>query len=341
MDRIGSAIIDFTEAAYDLEVGDEDWLPTILRRGLPVLEQGLGVAGMRYGRPPDEGPFQLLDILVASGPEDFAERHAAALATTPPEVLREQVRPGGAGTASLDSQGDSAQLAHYTSHVDYCKDLLYITAVDRKGAGVAIVAPLAEVTTLTEHEAQRWQMLAAHVDAGHRLRHGLADNDTGGETHTDLPYDAEAIFDANSFRMTDAVGQAQERSATRKLRDAAVAVDRARGKMRDTDPERALAIWKALVRGRWSMVDWFDSDGRRFVLALPNAPQINDPRGLTERESQVVAYAVLGQTNKMIGYRLGLSKSRVSMLLRSAMRKLGVRTRSQLVIKLRDFQALQ
>jgi DNA-binding CsgD family transcriptional regulator len=43
----------------------------------------------------------------------------------------------------------------------------------------------------------------------------------------------------------------------------------------------------------------------------------------------------------MIGYRLGLSKSRVSMLLRSAMRKLGVRTRSQLVIKLRDFQAVQ
>ena len=141
--------------------------------------------------------------------------------------------------------------------------------------------------------------------------------------------------------MTDAVGQAQERTATRKLRDAAVAVDRARGKMRDTDPEKALAIWKALVRGRWSMVDWFDSDGRRFVLALPNSPQVNDPRGLTERESQVVAYAVLGQTNKMIGYRLGLSKSRVSMLLRSAMRKLGVQTRSQLVIKMRDFQALQ
>ena len=341
MDRVGSAIIDFTEAAYDLELGAEEWLPTILRRGLPVLEQGLGVAGMRYGRPPEEGPFQLLDIHVASGPEDFAERHAAALATTPPEVLREQVRPGGAGTASMNSQGDPEQLAHYTSYVDYCKDLLYITAVDCKGAGMAIVAPLAEVTTLSEHEAQRWQMLAAHVDAGHRLRHGLAAQEDCDELRTDLPYDAEAIFDANSFRMADAVGEAQERTATRKLRDAAVAVDRARGKMRDTDPEKALAIWKALVRGRWSMVDWFDSDGRRFVLALPNSPQVNDPRGLTERESQVVAYAVLGQTNKMIGYRLGLSKSRVSMLLRSAMRKLGVQTRSQLVIKMGDFQALQ
>jgi hypothetical protein len=35
MDRIGSAIIDFTEAAYDLEVSDDEWLPAILRRGMP------------------------------------------------------------------------------------------------------------------------------------------------------------------------------------------------------------------------------------------------------------------------------------------------------------------
>jgi DNA-binding CsgD family transcriptional regulator len=88
------------------------------------------------------------------------------------------------------------------------------------------------------------------------------------------------------------------------------------------------------------MVDWFDTDGRRFVLALPNSPHIADPRGLTERESQVVAYAVLGQSNKLIAYRLGLSRSRVSMLLRSAMRKLNVQTRVQLVLKMREFQAM-
>ena len=89
------------------------------------------------------------------------------------------------------------------------------------------------------------------------------------------------------------------------------------------------------------MVDWFDTDGRRFVLALPNSPDVSDPRGLSDRESQVVAYAVLGQTNKMIAYRLGLSRSRVSMLLRAAMRKLDVQTRTQLVLKMRDFEALQ
>jgi DNA-binding CsgD family transcriptional regulator len=340
VDRIGSAIIDFTEAVYSLERSDEEWLPALLERGLPVLDHGLGVAGMRYGRPPEEGPFQLLDIHVAAGRADFADRHRRAMSTTPPDQLREQVRPGGAGTASFDSRHDPAQLEHYTSHVDYCKDTIYITAVDCKGAGVAIIAPLTEVTTLTGHDAERWQMLAAHVDSGYRLRQGLSVIDTDDKPCEELPHDAEAIFDVNSFRITDAVGQAKEPTAKERLREAAIAMDRARGKMRNIDPHEALKIWKALVRGRWSMVDWFDTDGRRFVLALPNSPHIADPRGLTERESQVVAYAGLGQSNKLIAYRLGLSRSRVSMLLRCAMRKLNVQTRVQLVLKMREFQAM-
>ena len=340
MDRVGSAIIDFTEAAYDLGASDEDWLPTLLRRGLPVLEQGLGVAGYHFGIPPGADRVELLDVHVASGPEDFAERHLRALSTTDPEVLRNQLSSGAATTGSEHAKDDPAQLAHYVSHVDYCKDVLFITAVDQKGSGVALVAPLPEITTLSRQDAQRWQMLAAHVEAGHRLRHAIGGEASEPEAPPGLPHDAEAIFGARSFRITDAVGRAKERTTENKLRDAAIEVDRARGSMRDTDPDSALEIWKALVRGRWSIVDWFDTDGRRFVLAIPNSPEVTDPRGLSERESQVVASAVMGHTNKMIAYRLGLSTSRVSTLLRSAMRKLGVRTRAHLVTKLREFQSL-
>ncbi|MFW2389534.1 MAG: helix-turn-helix transcriptional regulator [Polyangiales bacterium] len=340
MDRIGSAIIDFTEAAYDLKRNDGDWLPAMLKRGLPVLDHGLGVAGIEYGRPPDGGPVQILAIHVASGPEDFPERHMAALAATPPEMLREQARPGQAGTMSENTKNQPRALELYTSHVDYCADVLGITTVDCRGSGVAIVAPLREVTTLNCQDAQRWQMLAAHVDAGHRLRQGIADEASDAEEATVLPHDAEAIFDANGFRILAAVGDAKERTSAKTLRDAAIAVDRARGDMRDTDPDSALEMWKALVQGRWSMVDWFDTDGRRFVLAIPNSPDVTDPRGLTERESQVVTYAVMGHTNKMLAYRLGLSTSRISTLLRSAMRKLGVRTRAQLVGHLRELQSL-
>ncbi|MGB3049831.1 MAG: helix-turn-helix transcriptional regulator [Polyangiales bacterium] len=341
MDHVGSAIIDFTEAAYDLELSDREWLPTLLKRGLPVLEHGLGVAGYEYGRPPNSEAVQLLDVHVASGPKDFAERHLRALSTTDPKVLRRQLRPGSATTGSEYAKDNPEELAHYISHVDYCKDVLFLTAVDSRGVGVAVVAPLPEVTTLSQQDAQRWQMLAAHVEAGHRLRQGIAGGDADRESNDALPHDAEAIFDANSLRVTEAVGRAKDRTTAKRLRDAAITVDRARGKMRNTDPYNALKIWKALVRGRWSIVDWFDTDGRRFVLAIPNSPNVTDPRGLSERESQVVTSAVLGHSNKMIAYRLGLSTSRVSTLLRSSMRKMGFRTRSQLVKQMGDFQALE
>ncbi|MBW1831172.1 MAG: response regulator transcription factor [Deltaproteobacteria bacterium] len=46
-----------------------------------------------------------------------------------------------------------------------------------------------------------------------------------------------------------------------------------------------------------------------------------------------MALVLCGQTNTMIGYQLGLSKGRISTLLRSAMRKVGVRSRVQLIAK--------
>ena len=82
------------------------------------------------------------------------------------------------------------------------------------------------------------------------------------------------------------------------------------------------------------MVDWFDTDGRRYVLAVPNPPDLKDPRALTERETQVVTYATLGESHKLIAYRLGVSRSTATKALRSAMRKLGVKTHPQLVAKM-------
>jgi len=334
-----AAIIDFTEAAYDLERGDDDWLSQIVTRGLSVLDQGLGVGAVRYGRPPERGPVNILQLDVASGPEEFRERHLAAVAALPVEFVRAQTARGVVSTMSELARHAPEALATYTKHVDYCRDLFAMTAIDPSGAGVAIVAPLAEETTLAPQDKHRWEMLAAHLDAGHRLRRSLGSPERS-YTEGALPRDAEAIFDPASAKITDAVGKASERAASEKLREAAVAVDKARGKMRKDDPQKALETWRALVRGRWSTVDWFDTDGRRYVLALPNSPEVNDPRGLTERERQVVAYAAMGQTNKLIGYRLGLSRSRISLLLRSAMRKLNVRTRTQLISRVREFESI-
>lgn len=70
--------------------------------------------------------------------------------------------------------------------------------------------------------------------------------------------DAEAIIEPGSFAVCHARGPGKAASAGRALRDAAIQIDRARGPLRGADLDEAL-------------VDWFDTDGRRFVLTKPNA----------------------------------------------------------------------
>jgi FixJ family two-component response regulator len=81
-----------------------------------------------------------------------------------------------------------------------------------------------------------------------------------------------------------------------------------------------LDLWQGLVAGRWSLVEQFDSDGRRFMVARRNDPQVTDPRALNMRERQVLAYVAIGHPAKLIGYALGVSPSSVSMTRRTAMR---------------------
>jgi hypothetical protein len=54
---------------------------------------------------------------------------------------------------------------------------------------------------------------------------------------------------------------------------AAKAIDRARSRARSNEDE-ALELWQGLVAGRWSLVEQFDSDGRRFLVARKNDPVV-------------------------------------------------------------------
>jgi DNA-binding CsgD family transcriptional regulator len=86
-----------------------------------------------------------------------------------------------------------------------------------------------------------------------------------------------------------------------------------------------------LVAGTWSLVDVFDRDGRRYVIAQPNAPVVPPVTRLSSRESQVVACAALGHSNKLIAYELGLAPSTIAAHLARATAKLGATTRADLV----------
>ena len=349
-------MIDLVEAAYDLRPKDDAWFPKLLEVGEPLFEKGFGTAIRVIERPADGRPIQNRELYKTPNmPADWNETALAMFQSLPPKLVEIRCRPGTAHTQSelwtmyheerqrLGLVGDYADVSAMPSPEAIKKmlalgmgDALIVTAVDPYGIGFYLSLHLPEVTTLSRKERARWKMLGAHLAAGFRIRHQL-----GEEGPSKVPDSAEAILDPRTFRVTDARGQADDTDVLETLRGAAVRVDRARGRLRKNDPEESLEVWWALLQGRWSFVDWFDTDGRRFMLAHPNPPNVGDPRGLSEREAQVVAFAALGESGKLISYRLGLSESAVSRALSSAIRKLKVKSQAQLVEKMRGLPKVQ
>jgi len=115
--------------------------------------------------------------------------------------------------------------------------------------------------------------------------------------------------------------------STAELRDLAIRADASKGSVRD--PSEAALAWRALLDGRYDVVDEFESHGRKYVV-------VRRPRArramLTPREREVLQYAASGIAGKRIAYELGLSQSTVALHLKSAARKLGYRSRVALVL---------
>jgi DNA-binding NarL/FixJ family response regulator len=144
--------------------------------------------------------------------------------------------------------------------------------------------------------------------------------------------DGEAVL-LPSGKIEHATGEAKQATAAQALRDAAIAIDRARN-LRQKDPVTATELWKGLADGTWSLVDRFDTDGKRYLIAMRNEPAGARVAALSLREAQVVALVALGRSQKLIAYELGLSEATVSRDTASAMSKLGITSRAALAKRL-------
>ncbi|HEX7663469.1 MAG TPA: LuxR C-terminal-related transcriptional regulator [Polyangiaceae bacterium] len=135
-------------------------------------------------------------------------------------------------------------------------------------------------------------------------------------------------------RVLDASGEGATKAARRSLSEAVLRAERARGTLRRTDDAEAAATWRALVAGKWSIVEVVESDGKRLLLAKANAPAFERRGALTKEENDVVWLSALGHSHKHVAYELGLSIGTVVRRLSSAMLKLGVTSRAELARKL-------
>lgn len=169
-------------------------------------------------------------------------------------------------------------------------------------------------------------LVGAHLGAALRLRRAATLAAASSAV-------TEAVLSPDG-RVLDARGRGEAVETRRSLTEAVLRSERARGTLRRTDDEEATKLWAALVAGRWSIVESVESDGKRLLLARANPPSSPDVTALTREESEVVWLVALGHSYKYVGYQLGLSVSAVVRRLKSAMPKVGVSTRIELVRRL-------
>ncbi|MBX3230880.1 MAG: helix-turn-helix transcriptional regulator [Labilithrix sp.] len=327
--------IDAVEAIYSgLEtLAPHLWLERVVPAVAAYAGGGLGAIGHAYHATGPVSSWHISRPVVHDAPAELASvvegwtlRLAEeSFARSPPDFLERCYRDvGPAGTFSaltgieltdLPSSGaDAARLE--------VRDQIYVNAANPDGRGLLLVINLRARHRLVPGEHRRLAMLAAHGAAALRILLGL----------TRAAPAPVAIFDAGGKVAHLAT---EHETALPSLRDRVQQIDRARGEMRRADPERALSSWEALLSGRYSLVDRFESDQRRYVVAYVNEPGVVDPRGLTDAEAVVAGWAARGHSEKLIAYELGVAIGTVSGLLARAYRKLGVRSRGELVQLLR------
>jgi DNA-binding CsgD family transcriptional regulator len=328
--------ITIVERAYAHVPDDRTWLHDLGRALLPCFEAEFGVLGY------------LLDVaspgrctsapVVVSGP-DWLASDWRLLHDDVDRAFRESGLP--AEVRLYDPARCAATLSEvYGKHLNIrdvpafrtawmargIQESVVIVALDATGRGCAFAVPLAEPARLAPGTRRMWQRMSAHIAAAFRLRQAAPSD---GDQLTQAA-ETEAILTPDG-RVLDARGDARAPSGLGALREAARRVDRARSSLGRREPDEALSIWTALIAGRWSLIDHFESDGRRLLIARRNDQRLSDPRALSERERVVVTYAAMGYANKRIGYELGLSTSTVGNHLARGMRKLGIESRVELV----------
>ena len=104
------------------------------------------------------------------------------------------------------------------------------------------------------------------------------------------------------------------------MRQVAVAVLHAENDMKDSQH------WNSLTGGGWSLVDQFDRDGRRYLIAerAMGCVPISAP------DWRMLAARARGAALKVIACELGVSVPAVSRRVRRAMDKLGIRSQGEL-----------
>ena len=297
--------ITLVEAGYCLDGDDQQWIDKVFDCAKSLLDPG-GIPdawiysvtpatftlGVGRGSPETNAVREKVHEAIPSPAIDVLYRNGWVVATG-----SEHISP-----LVPNQLGFDRTITNIIGHD--ASDVWGVKCSSGAGSGVIFAVALGECRNSTAQERKLWSQVAAHLGAGLRLR----------KLAQELSLDAslvEAVFDPRAY-LHDARGPAVDTKARDTLRQAVRGIERSRTTTGDDNPDAALDNWQGLVNGRWSLVDYFDTDGKRFIIAIKNDPAHPDPRGLTQGERQMAEYIGAGYATKEIAYALGVSNAAVN-----------------------------
>jgi DNA-binding CsgD family transcriptional regulator len=304
--------IGVVEAAYELEATEQTWMRLVVERALALVPGACRGTAYSIDISNVSAPSFGMPVNVGFGPR-FDSRLLDAMNTDGPTLVKLARRKVGTLTETLGSRLDGTPMGDFVLQ-EGSPDAIGWVALDAEGRGIVVATDLPSVTRLPRALRSRWELIGAHLAAAHRLRRKA----------TSAPAD-ECVVTPEG-RVLHAEGKAVPRAVRERLRELVVARDRARTRASRTDADAALECWPGLVAGRWSLVDRFERDGRRYIVARCNEPRPPRPLCLTLRERQVLGHMLQGDSMKVTAYSLGLDGSTVSSLAASLRLKLGARS---------------
>jgi len=310
---IKGGLVEIVERAYDVGAPLGRWLQTIRSTAERAFPDQIACQAYTFSVSPT-GDWRLGEI--ASAPE-HAEWLRRSHRCASPALIREVYFKGPIRRIDDAVAGRAPDLGAQS----YWRERLHVTAVhglDPSGNGCSLAIIRSKARALSRIDRVTLERIAAHLATAYRLR---LRSTSPTRDHPDAVLKADGT-------VVHAEGSARDADVRAALQEAALRMERAR---RHHAADEALGFWRALVQGRWSLVERFESDGRRVLVARRNEPPARALHALDERERKLIALLALGHSLKLCAYELGRAESTTSMMARSAMRKLGVASRAELV----------
>ena len=310
-------------AAYTFHSAPADWADGIHAALGPALNLGQGtlVGLIRF----DERGLHVEHLAGRQGLSRIHHAVARLSLLIAPGKMRDAFFGGRVLASSSGHHGqDEHALLTARASGTRSRDAAGFCVNDAVDLGLMLVSPSRERLHLPAPAEPLVLGLGQHISTGLRLQRVIQD------ATLDDPA-IEAIFDP-SGRTQRAAGMARMQHALDHLRE------RVRARDRSAPTGEEGSAWDAVVAGRWSLVDRFDSDSRRYVVAYRNPAGVLDPRRLTPREEAVATLAAVGRSNAEVSSALSLAESDVSELMTTALAKLGLSSRTLLPLFWRDLQ---